>query len=113
MFNIKFAGFSMRKNFVGFEVITMTEYDLLGCNSVQFGEPDISEEHIVSIFRVEECVKKKPGSDACLGCFVALLTFDPEDGSDIFLLNNVFCSNYRRFQPEGHTDHEGICMCSM
>jgi hypothetical protein len=32
----------------------MSEYDLPDCNTGEFGEPDISEEHIVSIFRVEE-----------------------------------------------------------
>jgi hypothetical protein len=56
MFNFKYAEFPTRKNFVGFEiltVVTMTEYVHLGCDAVYFGEPDISEEHIVSI-RVEK-----------------------------------------------------------
>jgi hypothetical protein len=57
LFNIKYTGFSTRKNFVGLYVLTVdtvSEYDLLDCNTGEFGEPDISEEHIISIFRVKE-----------------------------------------------------------
>jgi hypothetical protein len=30
------------------------QYDLLGCNNVLFGNSDVSEEYIASVFRIEK-----------------------------------------------------------
>jgi hypothetical protein len=35
-------------------ICTFEEYSLLGCNTAVHREPDVSEEYITSIFKVEE-----------------------------------------------------------
>jgi hypothetical protein len=51
---------------------------------------DVSEEHIVSIFRVEKIRRAKTSlkaGDKLLILFLPSLFFDPEVGGDIFLRN--------------------------
>jgi hypothetical protein len=52
---------------------------------------DVLEEHIASIFRVEEYAEQetsvKAGGEQSSAGFLLGLFFDPEDGGDMFLRN--------------------------
>jgi hypothetical protein len=76
------------------------EYGLLGCNCVFQRQPDISEEHITSIFRAERVSQAKnqqkqvaEWADLFLG-----LLLHPEDGGNIFFWNVGLSLNYMQLQ---------------
>jgi hypothetical protein len=56
---------------------------------------DFSEEHVSSIFRVEERAKQETSTKQAASCTSSFLVlfFDPEDKSEIFL-RNVGCKSY-------------------
>jgi hypothetical protein len=59
--------------------------------AVRWKSTDVAEEHVASIFRVEEWAKQETGL-ALLATnfhagFLLGLSFEPEDGSDMFLRN--------------------------